>query len=245
MLKLNSPFLKIFIPSFCAFLIGNSNFLHAQLNTTRNHKIDSIHQKFVSDSTHLFRKRKVIHYLNVDFKNAYVSKNFVSLIGLRAGITYSDIHNHTFGIGFYTLNEFSIFKSNVIKSYHFEAIDYFVLFYEYQIYNGKVFDVLFPFELGFGHYSAYSTETPAVSVLSSYMVPTGAGVKCIFMPHAWIGIKFESGYRYVWEETAQISLDGLYFSVGIRLDVNHMIKDLRFLHMKRKYHHNVRLATNS
>ncbi len=235
MYKAIPPLLKFIIILLFAFCIVSPAIVFAQKNNSIVFKKDSLRQKFELDSSYLFRKRKVIHYLNIDFKNAYVSKNFVSLVGIRAGITYLNNHNHTFGLGFYTLNEFSIFKSNIIKTYQFEAIDYFILFYEFQIYDGKVFDVLLPFDLGFGHYTANSTQSPEISVLKSYMIPAGAGIKCIFMPHTWVGIKFEGGIVMFWEETQQIVLDGVYFSVGIRIDVNHMIKDLRFIKMKKRY----------
>ncbi len=201
-------------------------------------KLDSLKQKFEKDSAHLFRYQKFKPYLNIDFRNAYVVKSFLSLVGIRAGTVVDG--NHIFGLGFYVLNEFPIFKSNKIKVYEFDKLNYLTLFYEYKIYNGRVFDILLPFELGYGHYSASLSESPETKFNSS-MIPTGFGIKCILMPHQWIGIKFGGGYRYVWENTANVGMDGGYFTFGIRIDIDHMFRDIRFLRLKSEYHKNLKL----
>jgi hypothetical protein len=224
--------LRIFLAIFLAALPGS--LLLAQHSTAKS---DSLRRKFEQDSTHLFRYQKFKPYLNIDFRNAYVVKSFLSLVGIRAGTTMDG--NHIFGLGYYVLNEFPIFKSNKIKVYQFEKLNYVTLFYEYKIYNGRVFDVLLPFELGYGTYSASLSESPETKVSSS-MIPTGFGIKCILMPHQWIGIKFGGGYRYVWENTANVGMDGGYFTVGIRIDLDHMFRDIRFSRLKHQYHKNLK-----
>lgn len=225
-------FPRIFLAILLAALPGSV--LLAQTPTAKS---DSLTQKFEKDSTHLFRYQKFKPYLNIDFRNAYVVKSFLSLVGIRAGTVVDG--NHIFGLGFYVLNEFPIFKSNKIKVYQFDKINYLTLFYEYKIFNGRVFDILLPFELGYGNYSASLSESPETKVNSS-MIPTGVGIKCILMPHQWIGIKFGGGYRYVWENTANVGMDGGYFTFGVRIDLDHMFRDIRFSKMKREYHKNLK-----
>lgn len=217
---------------FIAVLPGSA--LKAQIN---NRRADSLTLKFEQDSTRLFRYKKYKPYLNIDFRNAYVTKSFLSLVGLRGGTTLNG--NHIFGLGYYLLNEFSIFKSNKIKVYQFDKVNYFTLFYEYKIYDGRVFDVLLPFELGYGSYSASLSESPETKVHST-MIPTGVGVKCILMAHTWVGLKFGGGYRYVWERTVNVGIDGGYFTIGVRIDLDHMSKDIRFSRLKRNYQHQLK-----
>lgn len=220
------------------FVVSLAALPHTRLKAQeQGRKADSLHRHFMADSARLFRYKKFKPYLNIDFRNAYVTNNFLSLVGLRGGTTLDD--HHIFGLGYYVLNEFSIFKSNKIKVYQFDKLNYLTLFYEYKIYNGRVFDVLLPFELGYGTYSATLSENPETKVSSS-MIPVGVGVKCILMPHQWIGIKFGGGYRYVWENTVNVGMDGAYFTIGIRIDLDHMSKDLRFSRLKRKYHNNLK-----
>lgn len=229
---LKTFFLRIFFSIFLATLPGS-----LVLAQQASSKADSLHRKFEQDSTYLFRYQKFKPYLNIDFRNAYVVKNFLSLVGIRGGTVVDG--KHIFGLGYYVLNEFPIFKSNKIKVYQFDKLNYFTLFYEYKIYNGRVFDVLLPFELGYGNYSASLSESPETT-FSSSMIPTGFGIKCILMPHQWIGIKFGGGYRYVWENTVNVGMDGGYFTIGIRIDLDHMFRDIRFSRLKQHYHKNLK-----
>jgi hypothetical protein len=219
------------LPFLLTFLISVLPYSALQAQA-KNHRSDSLTFKFEQDSARLFRYKKYKPYLNIDFRNAYVTKNFLSLVGIRAGTTLDG--KHIFGLGYYILNEFPVFKSNKIKVYQFDKINYFTLFYEYKLYKGRVFDVLLPVELGYGSYSASLTESPETKVHST-MIPTGVGIKCIFMAHAWFGLKFGGGYRYVWERNANIGIDGGYFTIGIRIDLDHMFKDIRFSRLKHKY----------
>jgi hypothetical protein len=228
-------FSYFFSRAFLLFILLDP-FCHALYSQNNTHKADSLKQKLEIDSSTLYRSKKIVPYINIDFRNAFVNNYFLSLAGLRAGYTINTFHS--FGVGVYVLNEFSIFKSNKIKTYVFEEINYLTLFYEYKLFDGRDFDILLPFELGYGNYLA--TVTNDGSVIKSNIIPAGFGIKCILMPHTWVGIKFGTGYRFVWEEESYVGLDGVYFTVGIRIDLSHMIKDLRYRKLKKQYHRNIK-----
>lgn len=200
---------------------------------------DSLRQKFDKDSAHIYRYRKIKHYANIDFRNAYVDNNFLSLAGLRLGVTINN--RHTIGIGGYILNEFAILKSNRVRTYEFDKVSYLTLIYEYILHDGKFLDILFPIEVGYGSYIARPVgSTAPEESLHSAMVPTGLGVKFLLMPSAWIGLKLGGGYRYVWEENSPVGLDGLYFSIGVRIDVAKTIQDLQYYQLKKKFKRNLK-----
>lgn len=230
----------------CVFLLlllvlrtGN---IWAQLSEEeKQHRRDSLHFRFKADSTWLYRDDPFKPYLNVDFRNAYVTQNFLSLVGLRAGITVKT--QHIVGLGYYWLNRITIFESRRVKTYEFDQLNNFTLFYEYRLFERGQFELLFPVELGYGYYRAHIPEEGNRSV-SSNMVPAGFGLKLIYMPHSWIGLKVGGGYRYVWEQERHVGLDGAYFTLGIRIDVHDVFRDLRFARMKRKLQHQEREIQN-
>lgn len=212
--------------------------LRAQLTEEeKQHRADSLHFRFKSDSTWLYRDDPFQPYLNLDFRNAYVTQNFLSLVGLRAGINLKT--QHIVGIGFYWLNQISIFESRRISTYEFDQLNNFTLFYEYRIFESGAFELLIPVELGYGHYRAHIPEEGNRSV-SSDIVTSGFGLKFIYMPHNWIGFKVGGGYRYVWEEVRHVGLDGAYFTLGIRIDVHDVFRDLTFMRMKKKLQNQLR-----
>ena len=217
---------------FLLILLNNGT-ITAQNGQSPSLKIDSLRNRLNSDSARIYRYRVIKPYANIDFRNAYVTKSFLSLVGLRAGATINS--HHIFGLGIYTLNKFPIFKSDRVKKYQFEEVTYGTLFYEYRILDRKYFDVLLPFEIGYGTYTARIVDETVSTVISSKMIPTGFGVKCLVMPHAWIGFKFGAGYRYVWEESFRVGLDGAYFTIGVRIDLDHMSQDIRYNRLKKKY----------
>ena len=67
------------------------------------------------------------------------------------------------------------------------------------------------------------------------MVPLGVGVRCVLLPHKWVGLKVGVGYRYVWETEGHIGLDGLYFALGIKIDLKHIYMDYKYHKLKKKY----------
>lgn len=207
----------------------------AQESQIKQFKADSLQQRFSKDSAFIYRYKKIKHYANIDFRNAFVDNNFLSLVGLRIGVT---IHNrHTVGIGGYILNEFSILKSNRVRTYEFEEVGYVTLIYEYILHDGKYLDIHFPFEIGYGAYAAKPVNSSSTEDIKSPMVPTGVGIKFLLMPSAWIGVKFGGGYRYVWEQNSPVGLDGLYFAIGVRIDIAKTYQDMRFMRLRKKYRH--------
>ena len=199
----------------------------------RSFRSDSLKNKFEKDSVFIYRKKKIKPYANIDFRNAFVDNNFLSLAGLRLGVT---LHNrHTFGLAAYMLNEFSIFKSNRVRTYEFDKINYLTLVYEYILHDGKYLDIHFPFELGYGNYSAHPVNADSGSSVNSNMIPTGIGVKLLLMPNSWVGIKFGGGYRYIKELNSNVGLDGLYFSIGIRVDLAKTYQDIRYFRARKEY----------
>ena len=215
------------------FILLNTGKTISQNGQTPVSKNDSLKKHLELDSARIYRYRLVKPYANIDFRNAYVSNSFLSLVGFRGGLTVNA--HHIFGFGIYTLNKFPIFKSDRVKTYQFEEITYGTLFYEYRILDRKYLDILLPFEIGYGNYTAKIADGTVNTIVSSKMIPTGFGVKCLIMPHTWIGLKIGAGYRYVWEESFRVGLDGGYFTVGIRIDLDHMSQDIRYNRLKKKY----------
>jgi hypothetical protein len=64
----------------------------------------------------------------------------------------------------------------------------------------------------------------------------GAATKIILKPVRWIGLSIMGGYRYVFEEKANLNLDGAYYSFGVWVDIRQIYRDIKFYgFQKRKY----------
>lgn len=194
---------------------------------------DSLRSKFVEDSLKIYQDKPITPYIAIDFRNAYTNDRFLSFIGPQAGLTFNK--RHTFALGFYFLNKISIFQSDKFRNYSFERINYLTLIYLYKLIDSRRFDLIFPFEAGYGNYRAEDESQESGNFVESNIIPVSLGMRFDILPHKWIGFKLGLGYRYIYEVNSKVDLKGLYFSIGIKLDLVHIYQDYSYFHLKRSY----------
>lgn len=199
----------------------------------RSESTDSLRKAFSRDSLKIYEPKKFTLYLALDFRNSFIGNKFLSFVGPQAGVTINN--RHTVGFSFYFLNKFSPFQSDKLSAYSFEKINYASALYQYILYDSKHFDILIPTEIGYGSYKAKEEKTG--NFVSSNIVPFGTGVRLVILPHKWVGLKVGGGYSFVWEETKNFALEGLNFSIGIKVDLRQLYLDFRYYRLKQSYRH--------
>lgn len=198
-------------------------------NKSINLQIDSLTQVFKNDSLKTFRVKKIQHYFNLDNRNSYIKDKPANILGIQFGIIIKD--KHIFGIGAYQIIRF-IPKETILKlSKPLDNLRYLTLFYEYNIINKRFFELDIPFEMGFGSYLLSKANLPDKKF---GFFPFGAGLEIVLKPLKWIGFSSMGGYRYVYEEQKNLSLDGFYYSLGLWIDLQEIIREVKFYGFQKK-----------
>jgi hypothetical protein len=213
--------------------------LNAQTDVLKKQRIDSLSSKLRTDSLRTFRFKKLRPYANIDNRISFV-KNPATISGLQLGIIVNEYH--TFGFGSYRLNR-SQNDSPIRDGYRLNRLSYFTSFYEYFLVNHRYLEIDLPFEIGFGKYNARivdTLDTKRDQNISKAFIPLGSAVKLILKPVRWIGLSLMGGYRYVLEKKTNLNLNGVYYSLGVWVDIRQIYRDIKFYgFQKKKYRREV------
>jgi hypothetical protein len=228
---------------FSVALIFNFSFGISQINSGYKNqaKFDSIVQQFKKDSTHLYRFQKIRPYLNLDNRNSFIRKEPVNVRGFQLGFVV--FNRHTTGLGYYTINDES--SRNVKSIFENQEVlittrlDYFTLFYQYAIVSKRFFEIDIPFEVGLGKFDlSTKIEISERIVLQrkGWFTFFGSGIKAVVKPVKHIGVSGIIGYRFAEDIFTNINFNGMYYSLGIWIDIRKIYRDTRFyLFMRPNY----------
>lgn len=224
--------MRIFTAIILSFLFAGS--LFAQKSAVKRHKIDSLSLKLKNDSLRTFRFKKLRPYANIDNRNSFI-KNPAAISGLQLGIIVNEYH--TFGLGSYRLNRTPEKDAPIRDGYRMNNLRYFTTFYEYFLLNARYVEIDLPFEIGLGNYSARIVDTLNTKRdqnISAGFIPLGSAVKVILKPVRWIGLSLMGGYRYVLEKKTNLNLNGVYYSLGVWVDIRQIYRDIKYYGFQKK-----------
>lgn len=195
---------------------------------------DSLSKKFKKDSLHLYRFLKVRPYLDLDNRNTIIRDFRVNVRGFLAGIVLYE--KHAIGVGYYRINHKStdrIIKTiiNSEEAFVTTRINYFTLFYYYILIDKKYFQINIPLEGGFGNYDINSFSKTSNELLQQNigkLLLVGSGLTLVVRPIKHIGLSSKIGYRLVSDETSNLNFNGLYYSLGVWLNIKQLYRDVRF-----------------
>ena len=201
-------------------------------------KLDSLRDKFIQDSTWIFRPKHVFPLLASDQRNSYIKGEPVNIWGIKGGVTLYDRHN--VGIGAYSIDHASSHISSktdqtVNKT---TKLQYLTAFYEYSFIQKRWWEVGIPIEVGFGNYnitSAYATTDIPRPARKGMLIPLGTALDVYFKPVKWFAINVMGGYRWVIADNAKLNLNGWFYSFGGAIYVRQILQDLRYANKKRIY----------
>lgn len=233
------------------FLLSFSKIKSQELT---QHKLDSVKQKFISDSTRIFRQQRFRPYANIDFRNTFIRSKKVPLNGFQIGVTFKE--RHSFAIGGYRLYSRFDLKFRKVDSLNSATesirMRYATFFYQYVLFDKRFIEIDLPFEVGYGSFSVARVDSISKRLLPPEKDPialAGLGAQLVIKPTRWIGLSTLIGYRFVRESFTfnQFSkLDGFYYSLGLWVDIRQVVRDVRFYgFVRRKYRKNLKRISDS
>jgi hypothetical protein len=222
----------LFTISLCLFL---SCFLCAQ---NKAFKLDSLRDKFIKDSTWIFRPKNVFPLLASDQRNSYIKGKPVNIWGIKAGVTLYDRHN--VGLGGYSItNSSKHFIARIDKTVmQTTQLQYLTAFYEYSFIERRWWEVGIPVEVGGGYYKISSTDAITNQILPAkkgLVIPVGTALDVYFKPTRWFAVNVMGGYRFVISSDARANFNGWFYSFGGAVYLRQILQDLRYYNKKRIY----------
>lgn len=210
-------------------------FLNAQ---NKVFKMDSLRNKFIKDSTWIFRPRNVFPLLASDQRNSYIKGKPVNIWGVKAGVTLFD--RHAIGLGGYSItNSTSHFNARLDKTIDQKTqLKYLTVFYEYSFITKKWWEIGVPVEIGGGYYNITSkdaTTNTSAPIRKGLVIPLGTALDIYFKPTRWFAINVMGGYRFVISNDARVNFNGWFYSFGGAIYMRQILQDLRYFNKKRIY----------
>jgi hypothetical protein len=228
--------IKYFVSFLLCLLFMHTSF--AQNGGDKKRLEDSLKQKLQKDSARIFRTTIAKPYSRIENRNSFITSEKVNLLGFMLGATFYD--KHTFAVGYYFLGRdpttIRSLRDN-LRDKELMELSYINFSYIHVLINKRFLQINIPFEVGLGKYRLKNKDTlnPEPIYLTGDIVPFNAGVQFIFKPVRWAGLSTTGGYRYVRQGELDFSLRGWYYSVGVWLDMRHLIRMGRYYAKKRTY----------
>ena len=222
------------------------------ISQTKQQKIDSLTQKLSSDSTHIYRFKKLRPYSSIDYRYAALRTAPVDVKGAQLGVRLFE--KHKIGLGAYDMfnkakQKVKAFEQNTDAN-QILLLSYITVFYEYSILNKRFFELVLCAEAGGGKYDLtyFNVETDEkISHNSDYIMPTGGGLTLNLKPLKWIGVQGLAGYRYMYGIAGKrINFNGFFYSYGFWIDLRQIYRDSRYYLIKKpKYRKKIKQILNS
>jgi hypothetical protein len=192
----------------------------------------------INDSVPVYLKvsnnMKPAFVINADFRETLVKGSTIKIYGFFGGIRYKNKNLYT--LGYYTLTNSSKQKFKIqnqgqpIPVNDDVSLWFLSAGYSRTLYNGKLFKVDIPLEIGYGEGSngMYDTGGELLKLLNSKIIPIQAGVSTNVKLTRWFGIHLQAGYRQLLGKSFfQNQYSGLYYSYGLSLNFGTILKDLK------------------
>jgi hypothetical protein len=231
----------ILLVIFCLF--GLQSF--AQL--TKQQKYDSLRAKLVADSSRIYREKKYKFLLALDNRNSFVHTNkkvSVGIQGIQLGVVIND--KHSIALGFYSALGHQTAHAQDDQSNRTVKVNtkmgYATLFYEYEFFENKRWDIGVPVEIGSGYYQTSVTDSADRPIptfhdtLRRNIVLLGTGLDITFKIWRWLGLNAMGGYRIVGgNEPKKINLNGVFYSYGVQIYFGELYRMFRLANKRSKY----------
>jgi hypothetical protein len=183
-------------------------------------------------------KQKPNFVINADIRQSFVKNSPITIYGGYAGLRFKD--KNLISLGYYTLSDSSKQKFRTqnqkqaaptvpLQAVGSEVSLWFLsLGYTRTVYNGKVFKIDVPVEIGFGEGTngIYDTEGKLLRLTTDNVFPLQAGVSTTIKLTRWFGVHLQSGYREILGKSIfQNQYSGLYYTYGISLNFGTIYQD--------------------
>jgi hypothetical protein len=183
-------------------------------------------------------KRKMNFVISADIRQTLVKNSVITIYGGYAGLRFND--KHLISLGYYTLADSSKqrFKTQNKKQAAPNApaqevgadvsLWFLSLGYTRTVYNGKIFKIDIPIEIGFGEGSEgiYNTDGKLLQLTNANVFPVQLGVATTIKLTRWFGVHLQAGNREILGKSLfQNQYSGLYYTYGISLNFGTIYRD--------------------
>lgn len=223
-----------------SFVLFFAIITNAQLKDAIGLRADSLRTQLSKDSARIFRKTLAKPYFKFENSVSLWSKDQIDLFGFLAGATF--LQKHSVSLGYYFLDPYNqdqiVQNDNTITINHYKELHYYVLGYQYVLFNFRYFLVNIPLAVGYGQcvVDVQDQQTNVTTTESGAILPTNVGLQLVLKPIRWFGLSATYGYRNVAaQESTGLILRGPYYSLGIWMDARHINRSLRYIRKKHIY----------
>jgi hypothetical protein len=183
-------------------------------------------------------KPKMNFVINADLRQTFVKNSPITIYGGYAGLRFKE--KHLISLGYYTLADSSKqrFRTQNQKQAATTApaqevgaevsLWFLSLGYTRTVYNGKIFKIDIPIEIGIGKGSEgiYNTDGKLLQLTNGNVFPLQAGVSTTIKITRWFGIHLQAGNREILGKSLfQNQYSGLYYTYGISLNFGTIYRD--------------------
>ncbi len=220
----------------------NVSFLILFLNILTNSysQTEQEHEKFVTDSTRISRPKTIRPQFKFDTRTTVFDGQKLNMFGYDAGVLVKEKLRLT--LGYYRIDD-QLPKHKEINAIEIKQtlqVRCGTINTELVYLKKRFFSLGFPLEVGIGNYRL--TNTPAsseneTSRLQGIVAFSNFGLTGTFTPIRWFGLKLIAGYRKaVLSSDKQFDFNGIFSSIGLNLDMQEIIKDIKMYRLKKKYY---------
>jgi hypothetical protein len=222
--------LSRFILTGC-FALGFFTFLSAQEVFLQK---DSLRLKYLKDSSYVYRNKKYRPYADIDQYQTFINDANVTLRGFSLGIRYNN--THVFALALHGIiprdqrKAIARFRDTATVNEQL-GLRYVSILYQYTLINNRYMAVFFPTQLGLGRYNITidnASRTQRITTKSGGTIPASVGATLVLKPVKWVGVSGTGGYRMVLDRNPNLNFSGLFYGYGIWLDIQQIIRDVRF-----------------
>jgi hypothetical protein len=183
-------------------------------------------------------KQKPNFVISADIRQTFVKNSPITIYGGYAGLRFKD--KHLISLGYYTLSDSSKqrFRTQNKKQAAPTApaqevgadvsLWFLSLGYTRTVYNGKIFKIDIPIEIGIGEGSEgiYNTDGKLLQLTTDNVFPLQAGVSTTIKITRWFGVHLQAGTREILGKSLfQNQYSGLYYTYGISLNFGTIYRD--------------------
>jgi hypothetical protein len=183
-------------------------------------------------------KPKPNFVINADIRQTFVKNSPITIYGGYAGLRFKD--KHLISLGYYTLTDSSKqkFRTQNQKQAAPNSIPILIssevslwflsLGYTRTVYNGKIFKIDIPVEIGIGEGSngIYDADDKLLKLTTDNVFPLQAGVSTTIKITRWFGVHLQAGNREILGKSLfQNQYSGLYYTYGISLNFGTIYRD--------------------
>jgi hypothetical protein len=179
-------------------------------------------------------KAKRAFVITTDFRETLVKNDAVLVYGGIMGLRFKDVDFYS--LGYYSLTNSSASKfkgrnlDQPILVNHDVSLWFVSAGYNRTIYDGKIFKIDVPLEIGFGKSTdgVYNMNGKLLDTKNSNIFPLQGGISATIKLTRWFGIRLQGGYREMFGSSfLKRDYSGLYYAYGLSFNFDTIYKDLK------------------